>query len=138
MAIVLVTIMATIIPSTVEAEPTNSAANGAEKKTGATLVEPAQAAKLIAEKKVVVLDVRMPPEFAKGHIAGATNLDFYNKDFKASLEKLDKNQPYLVHCAVGMRSAKACKIMDQEGFKTLYDLKGGFDAWKKAGMPVEK
>ena len=85
-----------------------------------------------------MLDVRMPPEFAKGHIAGATNLDIYDKDFKTKLEQLDKNQPYLVHCAVGMRSAKAYKIMDQQGFKTIYDLKGGMDAWKKAGLPVEK
>ena len=127
-----------IAPTALRAEATNSAAGGTERKTDATLIEPGDAAKLVADKKVVVLDVRMPPEFAKGHIAGAKNLDIYNKDFKANLEKLDKNQPYLVHCAVGMRSAKACKLMDQEGFKTLYDLKGGMDAWKKAGLPVEK
>src|SRR5262249_32832145 len=105
------TFMAIVTPLAAKAEPTNSAAGGAERKSGATLVEPAEAAKLIADKKVVVLDVRMPPEFAKGHIAGATNLDIYNKDFKANLAKLDKSQPYLVHCAVGMRSAKACRIM---------------------------
>jgi rhodanese-related sulfurtransferase len=131
--------MAAMIASmSVRADATNATAGGADRKPGATLVEASEAAKLITEKKVVVLDVRMPAEFANGHIAGAMNLDIYDKDFRTKLEKLDKNQAYLVHCAVGMRSAKACKIMDQEGFNTLYDLKGGFDAWKKARLPVEK
>jgi phage shock protein E len=102
------------------------------------LVEPAEASALIASKKVVVLDVRTPAEFARGHIAGATNLDFHAPDFRSKLEKLDKNQPYLVHCAVGGRSAQACKLMNQLDFKSLYDLKGGMTAWEKAGQPVEK
>ena len=93
---------------------------------------------MIASKKVVVLDVRTPAEFARGHIAGATNLDFHAPDFRSKLEKLDKNRPYLVHCAVGGRSAQACKMMNQLDFKSLYDLKGGMTAWEKAGQPVEK
>jgi phage shock protein E len=102
------------------------------------LVEPAEAQKLIADKKVVVLDVRTAAEYASGHIIGSTNLDIRDPEFQAKLAKLDKTQPYLVHCAVGMRSAKACSAMDQLDFKTVYDLKGGIDAWHKAGLPIEK
>ena len=91
-----------------------------------------------AAKKVVVLDVRTPEEFAAGHIAGATNVNLNGKDFQERLEKLDKSQAYLVHCAVGMRSARACKKMNELEFKTLYDLKGGLTAWKKDGKPVTK
>ena len=100
------------------------------------LIEASEAEKLIAEKKVVVLDVRSPAEFASGHIQGATNLDIHGKDFKTKLAEMDKDQPYLVHCAVGMRSAKACTAMSGLGFKNVYDLKGGLDAWKKAGKPI--
>jgi rhodanese-related sulfurtransferase len=102
------------------------------------LVDAAEAKQLIADKKVVVLDVRTPAEFAAGHIAGAVNLDFRDKEFASKVARLDKNQPYLVHCAVGSRSAKACQTMVPLQFKTLYDLKGGISGWQKAGFPVEK
>lgn len=109
-----------------------------ETKRGPQRVKPEQAQKLIAEKKVVVLDVRTPSEFAAGHIAGATNLDYKAEDFKTRVAALDKNQAYLVHCASGVRSASACAVMDKLDFKTLYDLKGGISAWQDAGLPVEK
>jgi rhodanese-related sulfurtransferase len=102
------------------------------------LVEAAEAKQLIADKKVVVLDVRTPQEFANGHITGAINLDFRDKDFAAKVAKLDTNKTYLVHCAAGIRSAKACEIMTPLSFKSLYDLKGGLSAWQKAGYPLEK
>jgi len=107
-------------------------------KSTAQLVEPAEAQKLITDKKVVVLDVRTAAEYASGHIKGSTNLDLRDPNFQAKLDKLDKTRPYLVHCAVGMRSARACAAMDKLEFKTVYDLKGGLDAWHKAGLPVEK
>jgi len=43
-----------------------------------------------------------------------------------------------VNCAVGMRSARACKKMETMGFENLYDLGPGFDGWKNAHKPVEK
>ena len=102
------------------------------------LVEPAEAQKLITDKQVVILDVRSAAEFASGHLHGATNLDIRDPEFKTKLAKLDKSKAYLVHCAVGMRSARACETMGQLDFATLYDLKGGLTAWQKAGLPVEK
>lgn len=119
------------------AEDTNKPP-GAESAKKAQLVEPAEAQKMIAEKKVIVLDVRSPSEFVSGHIGGATNIDINGKDFKEHLEQLDKSQPYLVHCAVGMRSARACTTMSSMGFTNLYDLKGGLNSWKKAGEPLVK
>ena len=119
------------------AADTNSAPVTETKHTPKS-VKPEQAQKLIADKKVVVLDVRTPAEFAAGHIAGATNIDFRDKDFAAKVAKLDKSQAYLVHCAAGQRSAKACSAMQQLDFATLYDLKGGLSAWQDAGLPVEK
>ncbi len=98
-----------------------------------------QAEKLLKEnKKVVVLDVRTPEEFAAGHIAGATNLDFHGPDFEKKLNGLDKNQTYLVHCAAGRRSAKTRDLMKADQFKTIYHLEGGLTAWEEAGKPVER
>jgi len=94
--------------------------------------------KLAADKKNVVLDVRTPKEFAAGHIAGAVNIDFNAPDFAKKIEALDKDKAYLVHCAGGVRSTKACQKMTEIHFKQLFNLEPGLRAWEKAGKPVEK
>jgi rhodanese-related sulfurtransferase len=94
--------------------------------------------KLRADKKNVVLDVRTAEEFAKGHIPGAINVDFNAPDFQKKVAELDKSKTYLVHCAGGVRSAKACTLMDKSAFTNLFNLDPGFRAWEKAGKPVEK
>ena len=121
------------------AEPkakTNPAAAEAGKAFKNVGVEEFQ--KLAADKKHVVLDVRTPKEFAAGHIAGAVNIDFNAPDFAKKVEALDKDKTYLVHCAGGVRSTKACQKMTEIHFKQLFNLEPGFRAWEKAGKPVEK
>lgn len=88
------------------------------------------------KEKLTVLDVRTPEEYSKGHIAGATNIDYNSGTFKDSLSKLDKTKPYLVHCASGRRSAKTRELMKSLGFKNVCHLDGGLTAWEKAGGPV--
>jgi len=110
-------------------------------------VKPEQAIELVkkeaakseaAAKKepLTVLDVRTPEEYAKGHIDGATNIDFNDDSFKEALAKLDRSKPYLVHCAAGGRSAKTRELMKSLGFKNIFHLEGGLNAWQKAGGPV--
>lgn len=97
-----------------------------------------QAQKLVADKKVVVLDVRTPEEFAAGRIAGATNINFRASDFAQRLAGLDKSQTYVVHCATGNRSTQALPTFETLQFKSLYHLDGGIKGWEKAGLPLEK
>jgi len=109
--------------------------------TGVTVVTNVQtevAAKLVAEGKVVVLDVRTPGEFAEGHIAGATNINFMDKDFATQVGKLDRDKVYLVYCAVGGRSKRCLPQLQKLGFKQIYHFDGGFSAWEEAGKPVTK
>ena len=94
--------------------------------------------KLRAEKNAVVLDVRTEKEFKDGHIPGAVNLDVNAPDFAKKVAALDKDKTYLVHCASGRRSLKACGVMEQSEFKKLVNLEDGFTSWTKAGKPVEK
>ena len=95
-------------------------------------------ARMADDKKNVILDVRTPEEFAAGHIPGAVNLDVSAPDFQEKAALLDRNKIYLVHCASGVRSARACEKLNQLDFPNLYNLPGGFRAWAKAGKPVEK
>ncbi len=96
-----------------------------------------QSRQLIASKKVVVLDVRTPAEFAAGHIAGASNLDFHAAGFEHAVASLDHGQAYLVHCASGNRSTLSLPIFRKLEFKSLYHLDGGIRAWRWAKFPVE-
>lgn len=93
---------------------------------------------LRGQTNTVLLDVRSKAEFEKGHIPNAVNLDINSLRFTEQVGALDKHKTYLVNCAVGMRSAKACKKMETLGFEHLYDLAPGFDGWKRARKPVEK
>lgn len=99
-------------------------------------VSVAEAEKIIQETNVVVLDVRTPNEFRAGHIRGATNVNFYDRSFREQLQSLDKSRKYLVHCAVGGRSAKAVKSMQELGFTNIYHLEAGMKGWENAKKPV--
>jgi rhodanese-related sulfurtransferase len=85
-----------------------------------------------------VVDVRTQDEYSSGHLVGAVLIDYYKKDFKASVSKLDKNKPVFVYCASGGRSGSAAEVLEELGFKQIYDLKGGMNAWSRAGKPVTK
>ena len=97
-----------------------------------------EAAEIIANGKVAVIDVRTPDEFKEGHIKGAQNIDIMSKDFEAQLGKLDKTQPTLVHCQAGGRSTRALKVFEKLGFTNLIHLDDGFGGWEAAGKPVVK
>jgi phage shock protein E len=137
-AVGLITLVGLGAFGTLRAEEGGQAPKPAPKEGTPQLIDVAGAEKLIAAKKVVILDVRTAQEFAAGHLEGATNLDFHDKNFEKKLEELSKDQAYLVHCAVGGRSARASAMMSRLKFKSIYDLKGGITAWEKAGKPVVK
>ena len=85
-----------------------------------------------------VLDVRTAQEVAGGTLPGAVNIDFFAPDFTKQLARLDKTKPVFVYCAVGGRSGKATQQLQQAGFKTIYNLSGGMQAWQQAGYPTTK
>jgi rhodanese-related sulfurtransferase len=96
------------------------------------------AAGLDTVSNALLLDVRTDAEFASGHLAGATQIDFYRADFKEALMTLDKNQPVFVYCRSGNRSGKAAKQMKAMGFKEVYNLEGGIGAWARRNQPISK
>ena len=78
-----------------------------------------------------LIDVRTPEEYGQGHIDGAVNINFYDDDFAQQLEqKLNKEQPVMLYCRSGSRSAQSAEQLKALGFKEVYDLEGGFMAWK--------
>lgn len=97
-----------------------------------------EAASLLATNQITILDIRTPNEFASGHIAGATNINYLSADFSDCLAQLDRSKSYLLHCAAGGRSTNALPKLARLGFTNIIHLDGGLKAWQAAGNPVVK
>ncbi|NCU02650.1 MAG: rhodanese-like domain-containing protein [Chitinophagaceae bacterium] len=94
-------------------------------------VSPAFAEKKLNRKKVVVLDVRTTQEFNEGHLPNAVHIDVMDSvAFVQQISKLKKGKTYLVYCKSGRRSSKAATIMEQQGFRHIWNMEGGITAWK--------
>lgn len=100
-------------------------------------LNPQDADKLISEGGVYLLDVRSPEEFQNGHIPGAVEIPL--KELSRRLKELpaDKTQPILVYCNNGDRSARAARLLYNEGRKDVYHLSGGLRAWTAAQKPLQ-
>ena len=83
---------------------------------------------------IKVLDVRKPGEFSGEHVEDAISLplDFLNK----SMDELDRNETYHIHCASGYRSIIFSSIIMSRGFTKLYDIAGGYQAISETDIPV--
>ncbi len=94
--------------------------------------------KIATKKKSKIIDVRTPEEVAEGHLADATTINFLSPDFASQVASLNKKRTYLLYCRSGSRTRKAADAMQKMGFKHVYMLEGGINAWKEAGKAVEK
>jgi rhodanese-related sulfurtransferase len=105
------------------------------------LATPQQAAGIIDDRLgssgFVLLDVRTAEEYGDGHIAGATNVDFYNAEFADSIAALDRDVEYVVYCRSGNRSGQTIDLMRRLGFTRVTDIDGGIVSWQAAGLPTE-
>src|ERR1041384_2791605 len=82
-----------------------------------------------------LLDVREGDEWEQGHLDKAIFLPRGFLEVKADKLLTDKNQPIVVYCAGGTRSAFAAKTLQDLGYKQVYSMRGGFNEWKNNGMP---
>jgi len=87
-------------------------------------------------ENLTILDVRTEKEFLSSRIEGATLIDFRSASFKTELAKLDRSQPYLIHCRSGRRSTSALETLKELGFEEVYHLDGGLIAWEEKGLPT--
>lgn len=104
-----------------------------------TILQPADYQnKIGATENAQLIDVRTPGEYSSGHLEGSTNINIGDRDFMDKMNKLDKNKPVFVYCAVGGRSGRAAGMLEEAGFTTVYDLRGGITNWVNAGLAVVK
>jgi hydroxyacylglutathione hydrolase len=83
-----------------------------------------------------VLDVRGAAEWEAGRIPGVPNLPLgYLRD---RLHELPREGTLVVQCQGGARSSIAAGLLQAAGVADVVNLEGGFDAWRRAGLPVER
>lgn len=113
---------------------------GQEKKAATFIdVNVEEFQKMIEKNGAQLIDVRTPAEYENGHLKDALLINYMASDFKAkAFKNLDKTKPVLVYCASGGRSAKSAKLYKEAGFTKVYNLLGGFRAWKSKDLEIEK
>jgi rhodanese-related sulfurtransferase len=87
---------------------------------------------------VQLIDVRTSKEFTTDHLPNAKNINFFSDDFNNKINELDKEKPVFIYCRSGKRSGKSIADFKKMGFKTIYELQGGFLNWKSENLDVEK
>ncbi len=81
--------------------------------------------------QMLLLDVRTGLEYRWKHIPGASRLQR-----RQILQNTPKNQPIAVICLSGHRSVPMAKWLVKQGYENVYNLKGGFWKWWRAGFPT--
>lgn len=89
--------------------------------------------KELAEKKVLLIDVRKKSEFESEHLVDAINIPMH--EINQHLAEFPKDQPFILHCAGGYRSIIAGSILKQRGWDNFVDVVGGFAEIKKTALP---
>src|ERR1700737_950252 len=84
--------------------------------------------------KPVGIDVREQDEVEQGIIPGAIHIPRGYLESRVEQYVPDYETPVVAYCAGGNRSAFAAETLQQMGYKNVTSLKGGFGAWKDAGL----
>jgi rhodanese-related sulfurtransferase len=108
----------------------------ADVRTAATEgpIVPEQAAEIIREGDVQVVDVRAAEEHEAGHIAGDRHIPF--DLLKQEVGTLDSDRPVLLYCRGGERSATAAEALRASGWNAN-SIEGGLLDWVERGLPIE-
>lgn len=85
------------------------------------------------EKFIQFIDVRRAGEYEAGHAYRAGNYPL--DELSQKIDKLDTQSPTYVICQGGYRSSIACGILENAGFRTIYNITGGTAAWMAAKLP---
>ena len=81
-----------------------------------------------------VIDVRGTSEWKNGHLPEATHI--YLGELEQRTATARRDEPIVVHCETGTRASIAASLLMARGFSDVTVLTGGYDGWRKAGLPV--
>src|SRR5215471_15301593 len=94
-----------------------------------------EARRMLDKPGTVLIDVREPDEWRQGHIANAVGISRGFLELRIEEKVPDHKTPIIVQCASGTRSLLAARTLRELGYENVYNLTGGFNAWKDRGLP---
>jgi len=97
-----------------------------------------QATRLINDSDALLLDIRETNEYDGGHLPRAIHIPLSQLPSRGQEIARHAGRPVIVYCARGNRSRMAGGALAKLGFGDVYQLAGGYDAWRAAGLPTEK
>ena len=83
----------------------------------------------------VLVDVREFAEYSGGRVPGSKLIPL--GDVERRYAEIDRDKPVFLICRTGRRSAEAQAKLLRLGFTDVRNVRGGYEAWKSAGLPVE-
>lgn len=95
-----------------------------------------EAAELMRNIAPLVLDVRTPGEYGRGHLKGSLLLPLQQLQARWQEISAYQNRDVLIYCATGNRSTVAAKILIDNGFKRIFNLRRGLSGWEQEKLPV--
>ena len=107
-----------------------------EKNRKYQVVDTNGAVSLMDDDDLIILDVREEKERKAGFLSNDINIPM--GQLKTKMDTLDKSKNILVYCKSGTRSDRIADILSKNDFQKVSSLKGGFNAWIKADLPIEK
>lgn len=100
-----------------------------------TEIEAQQAWQLMQQEQAVLVDIRDELRFNLSHPAQAIRLT--NENFGRFCDTYDFEHPVIVSCYHGVSSRNVAQFLVEQGYDRVYSLKGGFDGWRRAELPIE-
>ncbi|HTQ24465.1 MAG TPA: molybdopterin-synthase adenylyltransferase MoeB [Candidatus Binataceae bacterium] len=94
-----------------------------------------EARRMLEKPGTVLLDVRESDEWRQGHIPQAVGIPRGFLELRVEEKVPDHKAPVIVQCASGTRSLLASRSLREMGYENVYNLTGGFNAWKDRGLP---
>src|SRR5713101_3148827 len=94
-----------------------------------------QARKMLDQPGTVLVDVRESDEWRQGHIPQALGIPRGFLELRIEEKVPDHKAPVILQCASGTRSLLAARALREMGYENVYNLNGGFNAWKDRGLP---
>jgi len=98
-------------------------------------ITPEQAAAGVANRELMLVDVRQPAELRSGRVRGAVNIPL--TQLRGRLDELEHGRQVAFLCHSGARSSRATGIAIKAGYDAV-NVRGGLIAWNRAGLPVTR
>lgn len=93
---------------------------------------------LIKSGDGIILDVRTPQEYSRGHIESSTLISTNDPKFIEKVSLLQKGKSIYVYCLSGSRSQAVANYLSKNGFTRVYNLTRGLMEWQQYGYPLTR